>query len=360
MFCIAAFIILGILAIFSASYRPLAKKAWYCVGRRITFKPCDINFGEEMKGKLLGKLIITHPKLAKFLDRWIDVLSFIFVILTLWSLYTAALAGLNLWVYDTCNPVSGESCSLGGEACGLERPRLSFIESVQYGEVGTWFTTSFTDFGETLSRVPDRFKNWNAAEYVPPTGVYYRPYDAKKPVAIEALDPSCKFCRQLFSNIQEAGFEKKYNLSFVLYPIPSKETPNGYKFPYSPMLASYVEAVKKVPLKNGSQVNPGWQLLEKIFSKADDTVKVVYWQEAFNTLYNDDQAKNKIHEFLKEMGYTQDQIEEIEKISQSKEVKDALVEQADIVVNKLKTVKIPTIVFGGRRYDRLVDTNTLQ
>ena len=30
--------------------------------RRITFRPCDINFSEEMKGKLLGKIILVHRR----------------------------------------------------------------------------------------------------------------------------------------------------------------------------------------------------------------------------------------------------------------------------------------------------------
>jgi hypothetical protein len=44
MFCIAAFIVFATLAIFSASFRPLAAKAWHCVLRRVTFRPCDISF----------------------------------------------------------------------------------------------------------------------------------------------------------------------------------------------------------------------------------------------------------------------------------------------------------------------------
>ncbi len=360
MFCIAAFIILAILSIFSASYRSLAKKAWHCVGRKIRFKACDISFAEEMKGRLLGKLIIRRPKLAKFLNRWIDVLSFIFVLLTIWSLVTAFLAGLNLWVYDTCNPTSGESCSLGGEACGLERPRMSLWEAVSTGELNVFVSTSFKDLGETVLRIPDRLKNWQGQDYVAPTGVYYYPFDASKVTAVEAIDPSCKFCRQLFTNIKEAGFEKNHNLSFVLYPIPSKENANGYKFPHSYLMASYIEAVKKVPLQNSSSIDPAWQLLEKLFAKIPAEHGPVLVQDEFNTVYNQQQAEAKLQEFLKEMGYMDEQVEQIVSLSKSGEVSEALLQQADIVENKLRTVKIPTIVFGGRRYDRLVDVNTLR
>ena len=106
MFCIAAFVVLFICGIFSAAYRKLARKAWHCVLRRITFRPCDINFSEEMKGKLLGKIILIHPRLARFLDRWIDVFAWIFAILSIWSLAAVSLAGLNLLIYDTCDPAA--------------------------------------------------------------------------------------------------------------------------------------------------------------------------------------------------------------------------------------------------------------
>ena len=72
MFCIAAFIVFLILAIFSATFRPLAAKAWHCVLRRVTLRPCDIDFSEEMKGKIIGKLMIHSPGLARFVNRWID------------------------------------------------------------------------------------------------------------------------------------------------------------------------------------------------------------------------------------------------------------------------------------------------
>ncbi len=56
MLCIASFIVFLILGVFSGYYRALAKKAWQCVGRRITFRPCDTSFADDVKGKLFGKM----------------------------------------------------------------------------------------------------------------------------------------------------------------------------------------------------------------------------------------------------------------------------------------------------------------
>src|SRR5580658_1177823 len=158
MFCIAAFVILFFCGIFSAAYRELAKKAWHCVMRRITFRPCDINFSEEMKGKLLGRIILSHPHLARFLDRWIDMFAWIFAILSVWSLAAVSLAGLNLLIYDTCSPGNSEGCSLSGDACSIASYKPGFWESLRNGRPVQWFSTEADTLGQTVLLIPARFK----------------------------------------------------------------------------------------------------------------------------------------------------------------------------------------------------------
>ncbi len=338
MLCIAAFIVFSILGIFSASYRKLAKKGWYCVMRKLTFRPCDINFSEELKGKMLGKLIFTHPKLANLLSRFANVFAFVFVILTIWSTLYVAQAGLNLYVYDTCNPQNVESCSLGGEACGIDS--LSSTD-----EFSVW---------NTLARIPDRWKTWEAKEYVPATVSYYGGYRADKPVALEIIDPSCKFCQKLGENIKAAGFTDRYNLAYILYPIELWE--EQYKFPHSYLMASYIEASKKVPLAN-TTITGDWQLLEKIFSDSKDDKSM---QEIFNATQDVAVVTAQLQEYLKQIGYSDEQVLTISKLSSSDEVKASLKAQRTIVNEQIRTRKIPTILFGGRRYDRVVDVDKLK
>ncbi len=356
MFCIAAFIVFAVLAIFSASFRPLAAKAWHCVLRRITFRPCDISFGEEMKGKLVGKLIFTHPRLARFINRWIDWLSFVFVVLSLWSLLYVANAGLNLWVYDTCNPSNVESCSLSGEACGVDQASIGLGDALREGKILTWASNPFVHFFQTVSRIPDRLRHWDPAEYLGPTSTTYAPLDPAKPYALEVLDPSCHFCRKLFGNMKQVGFEKSHNLSYLLYPIPVGGT-GATKFPHSPLIASYVEAVKHMPLsRQGTTVNPDWQLLEKVFGTKPDGTD---WQSYFNLAATADDVRGTLRQFLSEMGYSASQIATIETIAASSDVADALKQQATIVEQQLRTIKIPTLLVGGRRFDRVVDPDAL-
>ena len=78
MFCILSFVILSILGIFSASNRVLAREALSCVGRRVTFRPCDTGFDEKIKAKILGKTINYSEKLTRFLNKYFEALAWIF------------------------------------------------------------------------------------------------------------------------------------------------------------------------------------------------------------------------------------------------------------------------------------------
>ncbi len=356
MFCIAASIIFLILGIFSARYRRLAKKAWVCVARKMTFRPCEIGFKEEAKNMLIGSFILTRPKLAKFLDRWIDTLATLFVVLSLWSLLVVFQSGLNLFVYDTCTPQNAESCSLSGEACGVTSGRQTFFEAVKAFEVFDWTTSEVFFFADTVSRIPDRFKDWRPEEYIDETATYYQPFDPQKPTALEVIDPGCKFCAKLFGNIKAAGFEEKYNLTYIPYAIPNATSPSGYKFPNSLLVISYLEAVKLFPLESG--ISADWRILEKLFSgKASDGSS---YQEQFNLLYSRQEAEEVIIGWLREMGYDEEQIRKIQAVAGSDRVKQRIEKQKTTVEERIRTIKIPTIMFDGRRYDRVIGEERLK
>lgn len=342
MLCIIIFVLFLLffpIGMFSKTYRNLFKKAWICAFKKITLKPCDEDFGSEIKNLIVGKLFFKFPRVARFLDKTMTFWAILFVVLSVWSLLYTANAGLNLWVYDTCNPTNGESCSLGGESCGLN-------------------TEQSPNIIETLSRVPERFKNWQAMEYISESATYYNSYDSSKPDAVEFIDPGCRFCKKLWGNIKESGFENNHNLTYVVYPIPQKDS--GYHFPHSYYIASILEAIKFSPQPEitNSNIPNDWRLLDKLFTAQDDKYKTDL-QNAINTLYTREEVTLIIHGYLQEFGYSDDQIIEIEKLATSDKVKDSLKNQATIVTDKVKTVKIPTIIFNGKRFDRVVDRETL-
>ena len=95
--CVIALIVFSVLALFSASHRKLAREAFDCVFRRITLRPCDTGFDKKVKARVVGSLLDRSPKLAKFVNKRFELLSWIFALSMtvstlwlLWSMYNLA------------------------------------------------------------------------------------------------------------------------------------------------------------------------------------------------------------------------------------------------------------------------------
>ncbi len=103
MFCIAAFVVLSILGIFSASNRVLAKEALDCVLRRVTFRPCNTGFDEKMKSRILGTVLSRSETAARFINKHFELLAWIFILLFM-SAGLFALRGVYLfYTTGSCN-----------------------------------------------------------------------------------------------------------------------------------------------------------------------------------------------------------------------------------------------------------------
>lgn len=362
MFCIAAFIVLAIISIFSASHRKLAKKAWDCTLHRITFRPCDTSFKEETKSKLLSHVANKNPKMVKAADFGIEVASFILVILTIWSLLTALNAGLNLFVWGTCNPEQASSCSLGAETCSIDKAQKSLGELIKEGKPFDWFIIQAESVGNTIANIPTRLQNWNANDFLPQNVSYYYTKDSKKPTALEIIDPGCSVCGHLFKNIKSTNFESKYNLAYIAYPIKNPYEAGKYKFANSYTVTRYLESIKmheliKMNILDGHETPADWQILERIFTWKDSDGTA--YQVKINTMMNQTQTEDLIRSWLGNIGYSADQIKQIDTDAASQKVTDIINQNYNTVENKVKTVKIPTIIFNSRRHDGLVNTQDL-
>src|SRR3990167_5657795 len=64
MICILALIVFGILGIFSVKYRIIAKEAFDCVFRRITFRKCTSGLDIRLKAQITGNLMKKAPNIA--------------------------------------------------------------------------------------------------------------------------------------------------------------------------------------------------------------------------------------------------------------------------------------------------------
>ncbi|MDD5463642.1 MAG: thioredoxin domain-containing protein [Candidatus Moranbacteria bacterium] len=103
MICIISLIVFSILGIFSATHRALAKEAFDCVLRRLTFRPCNANFKEKMQGMIVGKIMNRSVFAAKIFNKYLEVFSWIFFILMVASTFWAIKGGYNFYQYGSCN-----------------------------------------------------------------------------------------------------------------------------------------------------------------------------------------------------------------------------------------------------------------
>ena len=112
--CIIAFIVLAFMSLFSAKYRPLAKDAFRCVFLKMTFRPCESGLDQKIKMSIVSKAFDRSPPVAQFINRHFELLSWIFVILTLASFVLVLQGAYNIYLYGTCDPVHPEQCLVSG------------------------------------------------------------------------------------------------------------------------------------------------------------------------------------------------------------------------------------------------------
>lgn len=160
MICVAALIIFGILGIFSASKRKIAKEALDCVFRRLTLRKCTTGLDRRVKAQISGKLMKKNPKLARFIFKYFELFSWAFIILFLFSIVGMGIGAYNFYEYGNCNGPDSESfclfdplgdniqtCTLEGEpatefSTPNEGPGISFgnkdaeITIIQFGCFG--------------------------------------------------------------------------------------------------------------------------------------------------------------------------------------------------------------------------------
>lgn len=113
MICIIALVVFGILGIFSASHRKLAKEAFNCVFRRLTLRKCETSFDKRMRAKVAGKLMKRSPKLSKFVFKYFEAISWILTIVLIVSIVLSARGLYYLATEGTCDPSNPDACPFG-------------------------------------------------------------------------------------------------------------------------------------------------------------------------------------------------------------------------------------------------------
>lgn len=305
MFCIAAFIVLSIISIFSASHRALAKEAFDCVFRRITLRPCNTGFQEKMKAQLLGKLMVRSTTAARLVSKNFELLSWILFILTVGSLFWTGKGIYNFYMYGSCNGLNKSGfCALDPTGANNKVSQAGGTCSIGKGD-----ESKVTLKDVNLSTFPT--KNIGAKDTVVFIGCF-----------------NCDYTRKAYPVFKEFLNKNKVNYIFAHYPIKGETTfilPIGY--------CAYQQDKEKY-----------WQLVDKLFeSSKEDNTKPEY-----------------ISKVLTDLGYSSDKITQC---SQSPETKSAVARQR-IELEKTNIYGTPLVFINNkglvgpkplRVYDRVLN-----
>ncbi|MFB6242374.1 MAG: hypothetical protein ABEJ36_06265 [Candidatus Nanosalina sp.] len=113
MLCLLSFMVFGFLGIFFAGYRSLALEALDCMLQRARTGECDADFETKMRSTIIGEAMDKSPRLAKFLNSYLEYITWLLIVLLLVSMVIAGVGIYNYIVFGNCNgPSATGGCSL--------------------------------------------------------------------------------------------------------------------------------------------------------------------------------------------------------------------------------------------------------
>ncbi|MGV8151373.1 MAG: DsbA family protein [Candidatus Woesearchaeota archaeon] len=165
MICIIALIVAGILGIFSAKYRTIAKEAFSCVFKKITFQKCDTRLDQRLRGEITGKFLKINPGLGRFMYKYFEWFSWILLILTVLTIFFVAQGIYFYAMYGNCNGknsdqfcifdplgtnqpqnTTGEICAIPGhQGKPLIKPKIELLNGIYKGNENA--TVTIIEFG---------------------------------------------------------------------------------------------------------------------------------------------------------------------------------------------------------------------
>jgi len=115
MICLIALVAFSILGIFSASHRKIALQAFDCVFRRITLRECQSGLDRKLRNSIIGTISRKNVRLANFVYRNFEIISWIFTVLMILSIIFTARGIYYYAVYGNCNGQGSSAfCAFNG------------------------------------------------------------------------------------------------------------------------------------------------------------------------------------------------------------------------------------------------------
>lgn len=131
--CLLALPIFAILGIFSIKYRKLTLDALDCIFRTVTLRKCKSDLDSRIRADLTGKVLKLSPKTASFFYKHYRIISWLILVVFLWSIYAGSVGFYNYMNYGNCNgPESTGFCLLDPTG---QNSKVSEIDTVNQGEM---------------------------------------------------------------------------------------------------------------------------------------------------------------------------------------------------------------------------------
>ncbi len=237
MFCFVAFAVLAIMGIFSSTHRVLAREAFACIGRRVTFRPCDTGFREKMQGAMVGTLMRRSVRLARFVNKHFEFLAWIFFLLTVWSLWVTAVGVYNFYFYGSCDGLNQSSfCVL--DPAG-RNTAFSNVDAPEEGVMIPPCDAGVGAGGGLLSQIPLTRERYPRIQTDSVNDLVF----------IGCFE--CRYTRQVYPTLQRLRENFNPNITFVHYPI----------FPNTRDLTAIVQCA----YESGTG-DEWWQVVDNFFS----------------------------------------------------------------------------------------------
>jgi glutaredoxin len=109
--CLLALPVFALLSIFSIKYKKLTADAIECLFKTIQLRKCESGLDDRMRADFTGRAMNLSPKFAQFFYNHYKIISWIILIIFIWSFFTSTIGIYNYIQYGNCNgPESNEFC----------------------------------------------------------------------------------------------------------------------------------------------------------------------------------------------------------------------------------------------------------
>lgn len=113
MLCLLSMTVFGFLGIFFTGYRQLAVESFNCFTQRVKTGDCDADFEARLRATIIGKAMEKDRRLAKFLNMYMEYITWIMLLMLLISAFFLAMGIYNFLMYGDCSPATEGGCALG-------------------------------------------------------------------------------------------------------------------------------------------------------------------------------------------------------------------------------------------------------